>query len=630
MAQFGDWNKPQPTKPLINMVDPNSKEAKDIDKAIEKKKAEQKAVEQQGKKPEGGKTTEPKKSNDRDLGDNFNPNEEKELAARKGKKYDTKNMFADISKMRSTESGITNRKLLESYAVKSAIYGIGGMPATFLKSVDPPLPGQTDGLGYQYIQNVIRYGTFVAFQPGFITWSLDLDQVDLSNIFNPQNVDYLQKKIIGGGIDYNQPKLKEYYMEVSRHWRLANLLMGTEHLGLDAMSFGTTGKSNAYGKGLSVTAPKLSTFSFSNFTHQDIANLGLGLADAVISGIPSITVSKDNRPGEESSGFVVFYVNGAIEASDTISNESEPSVFKTAANELLGDTSSMLKELMGKTLGAFDGGNALLTFLGGNAVIPDVWKDTSYPKSYQMSILLSSCSGDPVSRNMNIIYPLIKLICLATPLGTGGFYSSAPILRVFSQGVINTEYGLIENMTITRKMETLNDYGMPNEVEVQLTVKDLNPYIYREMPGWFKSGMLVSSSMSVFLATICGVNVTTLNRSQKLIANNRLWEEYKKNEGTFKNILDRKFQSWADIGTNWSYGMQEKAQNLRIGVARVGDILKSAPRDIKDRVFSAPKVITGASDAVGNTVNALTGANVAPKVTQPMRSSSNKIKSTNA
>ena len=512
-----------------------------------------------------------------------------------------------ISNMRFNKNFANTRKRLEKYAIKSAVYGIGGLPATYLDTTDPPLEGIDDGLGYQYINTVMRYGTFIAFQPGFITWGLSLDGKSWETILNPENVTYLQKKVIAGGIDFNQPKLKEYWLEVSRHDRLAILLMGIEELGISAAMFGTDDKSSAYGGGLKFTKPEVRSLSFSNFQHTDIANLGVGLADSVIQGVPAIAFnSGSNDEEKQSSGFVVFYVDGAIEASDTISNSAEPSEFKQGLDNLLGDTSSLVKEVMGKTLGAFDGGNSLMTFLGGNAIIPDVWKDTSYQKSYSFSIKLIAASGDPVTEFMSIIHQLNKILCLAVPLGTGGFYSSAPILRVFSQGVINTEYGLIESLTITRKMETLNDYGMPTEVDVAITLRDLNSYIYREMPGWFESGMTLSSSMTTFLATICGMNVTTLTRTQKMNVNKRMYKEYMANEGTFKNVMDRKFQAWADMGENGMYAIQEKSQSIKLGLMRTWDLLSSAPRDIKERAGGVPRsVVDGAKGAYNSVKNGL-------------------------
>lgn len=540
---------------------------------------------------------------DRDLGENYDATEEtklQQLRDRSAKSYKIGNLQNDLHSMRRDKA---TRKVLEQYAVKSAIYGIGGMPATFLDNTDPPLHianNTPNALGYQYINSVIRYGTFVAFQPGYITWNIS-NNVNLDNILSKETIDYFTTKVIGGGLDFNQPKLKEYHLEVARHARMAILLMGIENMGLNAAFIGSNAKSAPYGSGLNVGSVGEKALSFKSFQHRDLANLGLGLADSVISGIPSMAY--DESEGERSSGFVVFYVDGPIEASDSFTNNAEPSPLKSTLMENLGDTHSAIKNAMGKTLGAWDGTNTLVTFLAGNPIIPDVPKDSTYSKSYSMNMIFSSASGDPVSVFMNCIYPLIKLMCLAVPLGTGGFYASAPVLRVFSQGVINTEYGLIESMNISRKMETMNDWGMPTEIVVNVIVRDLNPYLYREMPGWFSSGMTIGSSMNTFLATICGVNVTTLNRTQKMNINARMKEEYYKTEGSFKNIIDRKFQGWSDIATNWMYDVGEKVQTIRIGTSRLFQLANELPRDVGTRVGSIGSTATGAVDKTSSAIS---------------------------
>lgn len=120
--------------------------------------------------------------------------------------------------------------------------------------------------------------------------------------------------------------------------------------------------------------------------------------------------------------------------------------------------------------------------------------------------------------------------------------------------------------------------------------------------------MTLSSSMTTFLATICGINVTTLTRTQKMTLNEKLYEAYQSSTGTFKNIFDRKHQGWSDMGENGMYAMQETAQSIRLGVSRTWGLLKQAPGDIRDRVVGAPKVIgDGVSNTASKVGNSLTG-----------------------
>lgn len=516
-------------------------------------------------------------------------------------KFDGASLETTLTGMRKANSKL--RKRLEAIAVKSGLYGVGGMPATYIDNTDPPLPGVPNGLGQQYINSVIRYGTFIAFQPGVITWNIS--GLAANNIISASNTTNIARKFIAGGVDFNQPKMFEYWKEVARHSRLAILLMGIENLGINTLYFGSPNAGADYMGALDIEKNNMkqgeSNLSFRGFQHYQLANIGAGFANSVIGGIPAALAGSSTGDNKD-SGFVVFYTDGSIEASDALSNQSEPSPFKTALDNLMGDTSNLVRDVVSKTIHTVGAGNNdILTFLGGNPVIPDVWSDSSFDKTYSCKIKLISASGDPVSIFMNIIYPLIKLCCLAVPLGTGGFYGSPPILRVYSQGVINTDYALIESMVIDRKMETLNDFGMPTEVDVTLQIKDLNPHLYREMDGWFRSGLTLGTSFTTFLATLCGVNVTTLTRGQKMVANDKLYTEWSKYDGTFKNIITSKVtQGWADIATNWIYGLENNTRNIKLASNRIGQIFSqsvSYSGEISGTVYNSAK--SGVNSAVG-------------------------------
>ena len=166
-------------------------------------------------------------------------NWEKYWKSRAGK-YDSAQLMNHLSSKRTGNPKI--RRALEAISVKSAIYGIGGMAATYIENTDPPLPGVPNGLGYQYINSVIRYGTFIAFQPGIITWKIS-DGI-AEGIINAGNIVHVAQEVISGGMDFNKPKLLEYWKEVARHSRVAILLLGLEDLGLNTMYFGGTLKTN--------------------------------------------------------------------------------------------------------------------------------------------------------------------------------------------------------------------------------------------------------------------------------------------------------------------------------------------------------------------------------------------------
>lgn len=523
-----------------------------------------------------------------------------ERALKGGYKIDA--LERNLSLKRRGNGKITGK--LEAFALKSAVYGIGGMPATFIENTDPPLPSTPNGLGYHYVNNVIRNGTFIAFQPGVIRWNIS--SADAKGIMEnlDSGITHIARKFLVGEMDFNQPKISEYWREVSRHTRVAIMLMGIQDLGIQAAYFGAGGKSNPYAAKIQEGKPEIKDLSFKNFDQKDLARLGAGFANSVISGLPGISQGPLND--ETDAGFVVFYVDGQIEASDTLTNQSEDSAFKTALDSAMGTTHDAIKEVIGKTIGRASGvkdvKDDILNFLAGNPIMPSVWSDSTFDKTYSFGIKLTSANGNQVSVFMNEIFPLIKICSLAVPLGTGGFYSSPPICRVYSQGVINTEYGLIETLTITRNMSTLNDFGTPTEIDVQMTVKDLNPHLFREMDGWLHSGALIGTSFTTFLATICGINVTTLTKSQKKAANELISAEMFNNEMSLDNWIFRMGQAWSDLLTGWGVEgfLGEFQSGLRLVQLRVGGLYTEGKRIRTSVGNEVMNTLTEANNNVNN------------------------------
>lgn len=72
---------------------------------------------------------------------------------------------------------------------------------------------------------------------------------------------------------------------------------------------------------------------------------------------------------------------------------------------------------------------------GGNVAFPELWKDSSYNKSYDISLRLVSPYGDKESIYIYILVPLFHLMALAYPrqLGANG-YANPFLVRAFCKG----------------------------------------------------------------------------------------------------------------------------------------------------------------------------------------------------
>ena len=400
--------------------------------------------------------------------------------------------------------------LILSLATPGALHGIGGMPASYLDNTDPPSRDHSNGLGYFYMQQNIVYGQFIAFKPGWIRWNISGD--DAQSIANGGSAVAAIGGVLSGSIYQNAPLMDSYWRDVSRACRLCIFLMGLQSSAVEYVISGgikASSKSKTQGKTASQTMVGI---QLGNANRNVWRNIGLGLANVIVNKTSTAQTEESNK---EDSGFVAFYVDGNIEAGDALSNATSTSEFKNALDSMAGSATGMVKEVASKMFGAGTTDNNMLDFMVGNPLIPDVWSDSTFDKSYTVPMKFVSAAGDPLSIFMNVMFPLIKLLMIALPSGTGGFIMSPPVLRVFSQSAINTDYAIVTGLSIQKNMNSLNDYGQPTEISISVSVTDLLPRLFRDKPGWILHSVNLSSSFSNFMATLCGGNVTTITASAK-------------------------------------------------------------------------------------------------------------------
>ena len=400
--------------------------------------------------------------------------------------------------------------LILSLATPGALHGIGGMPASYLDNTDPPSRDHSNGLGYFYMQQNIVYGQFIAFKPGWIRWNISGD--DAQSIANGGSAVAVIGGVLSGSIYQNAPLMDSYWRDVSRACRLCIFLMGLQSSAVEYVISGgikASSRSKTQGKTASQTMVGI---QLGNANRNVWRNIGLGLANVIVNKTSTAQTEESNK---EDSGFVAFYVDGNIEAGDALSNATSTSEFKNALDSMAGSATGMVKEVASKMFGAGTTDNNMLDFMVGNPLIPDVWSDSTFDKSYTVPMKFVSAAGDPLSIFMNVMFPLIKLLMIALPSGTGGFIMSPPVLRVFSQSAINTDYAIVTGLSIQKNMNSLNDYGQPTEISISVSVTDLLPRLFRDKPGWILHSVNLSSSFSNFMATLCGGNVTTITASAK-------------------------------------------------------------------------------------------------------------------
>lgn len=196
---------------------------------------------------------------------------------------------------------------------------------------------------------------------------------------------------------------------------------------------------------------------------------------------------------------------------------------------------------------------------GSKMRFPEIWSDSSFSKDYNISIKLTSPDCDNLSLYLNIIVPLIHLICLAAPRGAGpNVYTSPFLIRCTYRGFYNIDMGIITSMSIRKGGEGKWSYaGVPTEVEVDITIKDLYDMMELAINNSedFQSSMdvnvLSNTSLMDYLSNMCGININEPDIARTLIL--------------YKIIYTNKFKSIIpNIGDSLNQWIYNKYINLGI------------------------------------------------------------------
>lgn len=202
-----------------------------------------------------------------------------------------------------------------------------------------------------------------------------------------------------------------------------------------------------------------------------------------------------------------------------------------------------------------NGAGAILE--GSKMRFPEIWADSSFSKDYSISIKLTSPDCDNLSLYLNIIVPLIHLICLAAPRGAGpNVYSSPFLVRCTYRGFFSIDMGIITSMSIRKGGEGKWSYaGIPTEVEVDITIKDLYDLMElsinnsTDFHNRLDVNVLSNTSLMDYLSNMCGVNINEPDIARTLIL--------------YKIIYTGKFQSlFPNIGESLNQWIYNKCINL--------------------------------------------------------------------
>lgn len=256
--------------------------------------------------------------------------------------------------------------------------------------------------------------------------------------------------------------------------------------------------------------------------------------------------------------FVGFRIERGINCTENISNQTGPTGISQKLNQIaqqkrdefddtgggsfiarfaknmtegksIGDFAKTIGvEILAKTASAVGVGDigAILTDGSGYIDIPEVWKGSSFSKSYNFTIQLRARYGDPTSIFQSIYIPLLMLLAAALPRSVGdNMYTSPFIINAYCKGKFAVPCGMITDMTISRGKDEFgwSNVNLPTAIDVSFTIKDLSPAVFLSMQdiGFFDT-FTRNSNLMEYLDTLSALGISerlyTLAKSMRKLS----------------------------------------------------------------------------------------------------------------
>lgn len=199
--------------------------------------------------------------------------------------------------------------------------------------------------------------------------------------------------------------------------------------------------------------------------------------------------------------YIGFRIEKGVDTSESFSNETgESSIaqeingkiqsirdakFSFAGGNITGAIGDAISALSGVVSGAMDavGLGGLDAVMTGEGLVdfPEVWKNSSFSKSYSFSMHLRSPYGDPVSILQNLYFPLALILAGGMPRAVGQSSYTAPfVCRAYCKGMFAIPLGMITSMHIKRGSDQFgwNLAKLPTCIDISFEIKDLSPAMY--------------------------------------------------------------------------------------------------------------------------------------------------------
>ena len=427
-----------------------------------------------------------------------------------------------------------------------------GLPHQLIAHNDSRI-SSTSNLGRMFTETFILDAPVIYLKPGVTNYLPGMDEQTkqgLTSVFLTMaggvDVKETLANQVGELLNSGDMRYFEFKQDYARYVSQVNLLcrMGAVFLGIQDIKVPWLKSGNAtygnYDWRYYEFNPNKTAFSATST--QDANKLG-ALAAFAKQAITNI----DNAIADDKK-YIPFYIDANASFSEDASNSTTSSVLtqftdslSEASRELQfvsGYSGTDIKGIVTDTTASIDdvvndvvkGDGAIAKLLkrlssnthqllsGSNFLSPEVWGGSDYSKNYSFSISLSTPYGTKESWYLNIFVPLMHILAMALPVQTSAnTYASPFLIRAFAPGWFSCDMGFITSIGLDKggSGDAWTTSGLPNEIKVSITVKDL--YSNLSLPDNYSfKDFFNNDGLINFLMVNCGVNIMHTGLDDKI------------------------------------------------------------------------------------------------------------------
>jgi hypothetical protein len=434
-----------------------------------------------------------------------------------------------------------------------------GLPHQFTEMTDPRI-GSTSNLGRCFTERLVLEAPIVCLKPGlpdFLPNKSEAEKTGFINaILEATNGNSLKDIFasIGGSEDSDDAVMyygiKDAYSEMMSKVNLMCKMM--------AVFLGIADEKVPWAKHATFGTYDWRYYSFKNVyndtdfpTTNESGSIGAFISNALDN--ISDKLMNDTQ-------WIRFYVDSSDPFSESASNSTTTSMLESYTEKLesiakeldvvSGMTGTDMSEMASSAVSSVDsyiqsnvsGDGAFATLLkrisgntkqilsGGNFLIPEIWSQSEYNKSYNFTINLSIPYGNIKSWYIGIGVPLCHILGLCLPQQlTANTYKAPYLVKCYSKGWFNCNYGIIDSVSIDKGNDgAWSVGGLPNDVKISLSVKDLYSTLSIPVDPYENSAVFLNTGMLEFLMVNCGIDLTNQDMSEKI----KIWTTILKNNFT--------------------------------------------------------------------------------------------------